>query len=173
MEIFDAYDEKGNSLGFELVRGESIPLGVYHKIVQIYTLDEMNRILITKRHPLKHFGYYWEITAGSVIKGEDELTAAVRELFEETGIETEPNHLHLIHRFLGQNSIWYTYIHKVDMKKHTITLAENETIDYRFITIDEFNHMVQTKQFPRPSLEYFKLYKDKFIDKFHQFSIDL
>ncbi len=170
MEIFDAYDEHGNELGFELVRGDSIPTGVYHKIVQIYTLDEMNRILITKRHPLKHFGYYWEITAGSVIKGEDELNAAVRELFEETGIQVEVSNLHLIQHYLGQNSIWYTYIHKVNMNEHRIQLAENETIDYRFITIDEFNHMVQTKQFPRPSLEYFKLYKDNFIDKYLQFS---
>jgi len=170
MEIFDAYDEHGNDLGFELVRGESIPMGVYHKIVQIYTIDEMNRILITKRHPLKHFGYYWEITAGSVIKGEDELSAAVRELFEETGILVEAHNLQLIQRYLGQNSIWYTYIHKVNMHEQKIQLAENETIDYRFITIDEFNHMVQTKQFPRPSLEYFKLYKDNFNDKYLQCS---
>lgn len=170
MEIFDAYDEHGNDLGFELVRGDSIPTGVYHKIVQIYTLDEMNRILITKRHPLKHFGYYWEITAGSVIKGEDELNAAVRELFEETGIHVEAHNLELIQRYLGQNSIWYTYIHKVNMDEQKIQLAENETIDYRFITIDEFNHMVQTKQFPRPSLEYFKLYKDNFNNKYLQYS---
>lgn len=170
MEIFDAYDEHGNDLGFELIRGDSIPAGVYHKIVQIYTLDEMNRILITKRHPLKHFGYYWEITAGSVIKGEDEINAAVRELFEETGIQIETSNLHLVQRYLGQNAIWYTYIHKVNMIDHKIQLAENETIDFRFITIDEFNHMVQTKQFPRPSLEYFKIYKDNFNDKYLQFS---
>ena len=170
MEIFDAYDEHGNGLGFELVRGDSIPTGVYHKIVQIYTLDEMNRILITKRHPLKHFGYYWEITAGSVIKGEDELNAAVRELFEETGIHVEAHNLELIQRYLGQNSIWYTYIHKVNMDEQKIQLAENETIDYRFITIDEFNHMVQTKQFPRPSLEYFKLYKDNFNNMYLKYS---
>jgi 8-oxo-dGTP pyrophosphatase MutT (NUDIX family) len=169
MEIFDAFDEHGNVLDFDLVRGEFIPLGVYHKIVQIYTLDENNRILITKRHPLKHFGYYWEITAGSVIKGENELEAAVRELYEETGISVEPNQLQLVQRYLGQNSIWFTYIHKVNMQTQTIRLAENETIDYRFISYDEFNHMIQTKQFPRPSLEYYKIYNEQFLKCFNQF----
>lgn len=166
MEVFDAFDESGNSLGFELVRGETIPKGVYHKIVQIYTLNENNHILITQRHPLKHFGYYWEITAGSVIKGEDELSAAIRELEEETGIKVVKENLILMKSYLGQNSIWFSYIHKVDMRKQVIKLAENETIDYRFISLDEFNHMIQTKQFPRPTLEYFKLYQDAFNQKY-------
>lgn len=166
MELFDAFDENGNSLGFELIRGENIPIGVYHKIVQIYTVDENNRILITQRHPLKHFGYYWEITAGSVIKGEDELCAAVRELEEETGIRINNENLILIKSYLSQNAIWYTYIHKVDMRKQVIKLSENETIDYRFISLDEFNHMVRTKQFPKPTLEYFKLYMDEFNQKY-------
>ncbi len=166
MELFDAFDENGNSLGFELVRGETIPKGVYHKIVQIYTINENNHILITQRHPLKHFGYYWEITAGSVIKGEDELSAAVRELEEETGIKIVKDNLILMKSYLGQNSIWFSYIHKVDMRKQVIKLAENETIDYRFISLDEFNHMIQTKQFPRPTLEYFKLYQDAFYQEY-------
>ena len=166
MEVFDAFDESGNSLGFELVRGETIPKGVYHKIVQIYTLNENNHILITQRHPLKHFGYYWEITGGSVIKGEDELSAAVRELEEETGIKIVKDNLILMKSYLGQNSIWFSYIHKVDMRKQVIKLAEDETIDYRFISLDEFNHMIQTKQFPRPTLEYFKLYQDAFNQKY-------
>jgi 8-oxo-dGTP pyrophosphatase MutT (NUDIX family) len=59
-------------------------------------MDEKNRLLITQRHPMKHFGYYWEITAGSVIKGEDELSAAVRELVEETGIKVNKEDLMLM-----------------------------------------------------------------------------
>lgn len=162
MELFDAFDEKGNALGYDLIRGDVIPIGVYHKIVQIYTIDEHNRILITQRHPMKHFGYYWEITAGSVIKGEDELSAAIRELEEETGIKIYKENLLLIQRYLGQNSIWYTYMHKVNMQHQIIKLGKDETIDYKFISLDEFKHMLETKQFPGPTLEYFKIYKDQF-----------
>jgi 8-oxo-dGTP pyrophosphatase MutT (NUDIX family) len=164
MEIFDAYDKNGNALGYELIRGETIPIGVYHKIVQIYTIDEKGRILITQRHPMKHFGYYWEITAGSVLKDENELNAAVRELDEETGIKVSKDSLTLVKIYLGQNSIWFTYIHKINMLNHVIQLAKDETIDYRFISIEEFNHMIQTKQFPKPSLDYFKLYKANLYD---------
>lgn len=162
MELFDAFDENGNALGYDLIRGDVIPTGVYHKIVQIYTIDEHNRILITQRHPMKHFGYYWEITAGSVIKGEDELSAAVRELEEETGIRVNNENMQMIQTYMGHNSIWYTYIHKVNMENQIICLREDETIDYKFITLNEFNHMLDTKQFPRPTLDYFKIYADRF-----------
>lgn len=111
---------------------------------------------------MKHFGYYWEITAGSVIKGEDELSAAVRELEEETGIKIYKEKMQLIQRYLGQNSIRYTYIHKVNMENQIIKLSKDETIDYRFITIDEFKRMLETKQFPRPTLDYFKIYNGHF-----------
>ncbi len=162
MELFDAYDEHGYALGYELVRGDVIPIGVYHKIVQIYTLDQSNRVLITQRHPSKHFGYYWEITAGSVIKGEDELYAAIRELYEETGICIASNNLQLIKSYLGQNSIWFSYIHKVNMEEQKIKLAQEETIDYRFIPIEEFYHMIDTKQFPKPFLDHFMVYQKRF-----------
>lgn len=162
MELFDAFDINGNGLGYDLIRGDVIPHGVYHKVVQIFTIDEHNRILITQRHPMKHFGYYWEITAGSVIKGEDELSAAVRELCEETGINVKKDTMRFIKRYLGKHTIWYTYMHKVNMETQTIMLEKDETIDYKFIGYDEFNHMIETKQFPYPTLDYFKLYKDQF-----------
>lgn len=34
-EVWDAYDVQGNLLGFDLYRGEPIPEGVYHLVVEI------------------------------------------------------------------------------------------------------------------------------------------
>lgn len=50
-EIWDAYDKDGNKLGFDQFRDEPIPEGVYHIVVEIYTITENKEVLITQRHP--------------------------------------------------------------------------------------------------------------------------
>ena len=38
-ELWDAYDKEGNKLGFDLVRGEPIPDGVYNLVVQVFAVS--------------------------------------------------------------------------------------------------------------------------------------
>jgi len=37
-ELWDAYDREGNRLGFDLVRGEPLPEGVWHMVAEIYAV---------------------------------------------------------------------------------------------------------------------------------------
>ena len=69
-ELWDAYDREGNPLGFDLVRGEPVPEGVYHLVVEIFAVTADGRVLITQRHPDKAWGGRWEYTGGAVVKGE-------------------------------------------------------------------------------------------------------
>ena len=62
-ELWDAYDREGRPLGFDLVRGEPVPEGVYHLVVEIYSVTHDGRILITRRHPQKTWGLYWRSPA--------------------------------------------------------------------------------------------------------------
>ena len=78
MELFDAVDHEENKLGFDLIRGESIPDGVYHRIVEIFTINERLEILLTKRDYEKMWGGLWEITGGAVVKGETPEEGALR-----------------------------------------------------------------------------------------------
>ena len=57
----------------------------------------LSLIHISRRAPEKekHPGC-WEITGGAVLAGEDSLTAACRELWEETGIRVQPQELTLL-----------------------------------------------------------------------------
>lgn len=64
-EIWDAYNKDGNKLGFDQFRDEPILEGVYHIVVEIYTITENNEVLITQRHPNKPWALKWEITGGS------------------------------------------------------------------------------------------------------------
>lgn len=83
-EYWDLLDENREPLGMLHRRGDALPAGARHLCVEIITVCN-GRILTTLRHPQKHNGGYWEVTTGSALAGEDSRTAAVRELYEETG----------------------------------------------------------------------------------------
>ena len=92
-ELFDLYDEKMRPLGEMCERGDSVPRGKYHLVVNVLSVNFDSKVLITKRAADKTFGGMWEITGGAVISGETPLQAAVRELFEETGLKALPEAL--------------------------------------------------------------------------------
>ena len=85
-EFWDLYNENKEPLNQRHKRGEPLPEGKYHLVVDILSVNPYGKILITKRHPDKHYGGMWEISGGSVIAGETPLEGAKRELFEETGL---------------------------------------------------------------------------------------
>jgi len=154
MELFDAVDREENKLGFDLIRGENIPDGVYHRIVEIFTINERMEILLTKRDFEKMWGGLWEITGGAVIKGETPEEGALRELQEETGLQVKKEDLHRIALTCNKgdpHGIYHTYAVFVEMTKQHIRLQAGETIDYRFVSYEEFLKMVESDQYV-PSL---------------------
>ena len=98
MELWDAYNEKGEKLeGITLVRDEPRPAGVFHIVCEIIVRHADGDYLLMQRDARKHFGGMWEASAGgSVIQGEDALTGAKRELFEggrDLGVQVgQPGH---------------------------------------------------------------------------------
>ena len=87
MEIWDLYNERRELIGREHIRGEEIPEGCYHLVVHVWIRNSKGEYLISQRsadrpmHPLK-----WECVGGSVLKGEDSLSGALRETKEEVGL---------------------------------------------------------------------------------------
>ena len=91
MELWDAYDVRGNSLEHTLIRGEEVPAGEYHLVADILVRHTDGSFLLTQRDPQKPaFPGCWELSAGgSVLAGETALSGAMRELREETGLSAE------------------------------------------------------------------------------------
>ena len=87
MEIWDLYNERRELIGREHIRGEEISEGCYHLVVHVWIRNSKGEYLISQRsadrpmHPLK-----WECVGGSVLKGEDSLSGALRETKEEVGL---------------------------------------------------------------------------------------
>lgn len=139
MELWDAYNEAGEKLGFDLIRGEKIPEGVYHLVCEVVVQSKDGDFLLMQRSWEKEVSPgKWEIGAGgSALKGELPIAGACRELREETGIEdTELRELYrAIHR--EHHAIYYGYLLITDWPKEGIVLQEGETIAYRWVSREE------------------------------------
>jgi len=87
MEIWDLYNDRRELTGLRHIRGERIPQGYYHLVVHVWLRSSCGKYLISQRSADRtSFPLMWECTGGSVLKGEDSLSGAVREVWEELGI---------------------------------------------------------------------------------------
>ena len=143
MELWDAYDERLNKIdGVVLIRGEQIPYDCFHLVCEIIVKHKDGNYLIMQRDTRKHLGGMWEATAGgSALQGENPITCARRELYEETGIVSDS--LVEIGRVLHHEhkSFYVEYLCITDVDKNSIVLQEGETSDYKWITADELRRL--------------------------------
>ena len=96
-EIWDLYDENRELLGKNHVRGEQLPIDGYHLVVHVWIRNSKREYLIAQRSANRPtFPLVWECVDGSVIKGEDSLQGALREVKEEVGVDLLPEKGHVI-----------------------------------------------------------------------------
>ena len=152
MEIWDAYNKYYQKLeNVELIRGESIPQGMYHLVCDVIVRHIDHTYLIMQRDYHKHYGGLWEATAGgSALKGETPFQAAKRELKEETGI-TALGLVEVGKEYSDETqAIYYEYLVVTDFPKDQVKLQEGETIAYRWVSKEEllemFDHNLISKR---------------------------
>lgn len=146
MEIWDGYLSDGSLAGVDLVRGEPIPDGVYFLAVEILVRHTDGDYLLVQRDYRKPaFPGYFEASAGGAAqKGEDPLTAAKRELREETGIDSDE--LTELGHMIYKRMLCYQYLCVTDCDKSSVTLQEGETISYKWVSEDEFARFVNSEE---------------------------
>lgn len=147
-ELWDVYNSKREKTGKKVERGkEWLSEGEYHLVVFGWIFDKNNNLLITKRDPKKPYGLMWECTGGSVTIGEDTLQGVQREVMEETGLKLDKKSFKLIGTEIEENIILDVYISvldKIDISK--VKLQENETVDAKIVSLEEFKNMMKNEQ---------------------------
>ena len=111
-----------------------MPAGDYHLCVHVFVRRPSGEYLITQRAPTKGFPLMWEITGGSAAAGEDSITAALREVKEETGLLALPAQAQIIHQETGDAYHLDVYLLTLDFEPGDVTLQPGETVDKRLVT---------------------------------------
>jgi len=159
MEVWDAYTADGTPTGEILVRGEPIPAGRYHLVSEVLIRHRDGGWLVMRRDPGKDYcPGFWEASAGgSALAGEDSLTAAHREVREETGLSVRD--LQLIYQEIGDSYLFDNYVGITDDDKAAVTLQPGETVDYRWVDTDTLVELIESGQCMNDHM--LKAYKSK------------
>lgn len=144
MEIWDAYNERGELAGVDLIRGEPIPEGLYHLVSEILVRHTDGDYLLMKRSLTKESfpGYYEASAGGSALKGESAIDCARRELYEETGITK--GSFSFLGTHISKNTVYVLFIHYTSCDKSSITLQEGETDSFKWVSEEEFIRFISS-----------------------------
>ncbi len=133
-ELWELMDAQRRPTGVLHRRGDPLPDGLYHLVVDILTVNPRGELLLTLRAAGKRFAGQWEITGGAARAGETSREAAVRELREETGLLASPEELLPIaqDRREQSQSVRDIYLYRCPQERPAVALQAGETEDFRW-----------------------------------------
>ena len=149
-ELWDIYDINKNKTGRIAERNAyNFQKGEYHIVVTGIIMNSKNEILISKRAKNKKFGGMWECNGGSILSGETSLEGILRELKEELGIKftkKEAIFLKEIRRDKIPPDFKDLWLFRRDIKIEDITFPDGEAIETKWVNIEEFLNMYNSKK---------------------------
>ena len=146
MEFNDIYDENRRVTGRLHRRGSRWRKGEYGLVVCVWVYDGHGKILMTRRALSKSYAGTWENSGGAAKAGETSLQAIVRELFEETGIQAQPEEFKLLESTKDNIAFYDHYCLRRATPLSDIVLLPGETDDVKWVTFDEIHEMIRQKQ---------------------------
>lgn len=152
-EFWDIVDEHGNRTGRLHERGKPMKPGEYHLSVSVWIVNSKGEFLISKRTPNKTVPNMWETTGGSAVAGEDSLSAAIREVKEELGLNLEPMNGELFTSYVyphssGDGAAYFNvWIFRQDAELSELILQPEETADAVWADRELIREMIQKGEF--------------------------
>ena len=144
MELNDIYDENRNLTGKLHRRGTPWKPGEYGVVVCVWVYDGRGHLLLTRRAREKSFAGTWENSGGAVKAGETSRQAIARELYEETGIQAEPEEFELLDSDRERNIFYdhYCLFRRIPLK--SIVLQPGETDNVMWASFGKVDWMIRT-----------------------------
>ena len=167
-EIWDLYDENRELLGKDHVRGEQLPIDGYHLVVHVWIRNSKGEYLISQRSANRPtFPLVWECVDGSVIKGEDSLQGALREVKEEVGVDLLPEKGHVILSDIKKiefgkvvNKIVDVWLFEYDGEVDLSNATTDEVAQVAWMNREQIKELFEHNMFVE-TLEYFFMEVDK------------
>ena len=89
----------------------------------------------------------WECTGGSALAGDDSLTAALREVKEETGLVLSSENGKIVHSYKRQDSFVDVWLFEEDHELCEVILNEEETVDKMHAASGKIREMTARGEF--------------------------
>jgi len=162
-ELWDIYDKNRRPTGKTILRSDFFERNnadypdEYHIAVHIWIKNSEGRLLISKRTPNKNYPLLWACTGGSVLAGEDSLSAALREVKEELGINLDIDRGHLYKSIKREvcNDFCDIWLFEYDCEMKDIVFQKDETCDAMWASGDEIMEMIYSGKFiPIDNMQY-------------------
>ena len=157
MELWDLYNEHRELTGRDHVRGDPIPEGCYHLVVQAWIRNSRGQYLISQRSASRPaFPLQWECVGGSALKGEDSLTAALREIQEEAGLNLPKDGGRLLLSQFRHNfrDILDTWLWEYDGEADLSLATTDEVAQVKWMTVEEIRTLFNSGAMVH-TMEYF------------------
>lgn len=146
-EMWDLLDENGEKTGKLHRRGDPLKPGERHLVVYIWIRRSDGRFLLTRRAPNKGYPNMWECTGGSAIAGDDSLSAALREVREETGIVLLPEEGRLFRTHKFPDAFAHVWFFNHEFDSADVVCQPGETTAARAATIEEIEALNDSGEF--------------------------
>lgn len=156
-EYFDLYSADRQLLGRRIPRGTPIQRGEYHIVVQIMTVNNNGEILLTQRVPEKTSGGKWECSGGCAVSGETSAQAAVRELFEETGIKALPDEIIPVWSIVTDSMLRDFYIVNKNVMLEDLSLQSTEVCAAKWVSFSRLEEMARSGQTTRTVMKWLEI----------------
>jgi isopentenyldiphosphate isomerase len=149
MEKMDIYDENRRPTGRTLDRERGAGTGEYLTVVHLCLFDSSGRMLIQRRHHMKHaFPDLWDLSAGGGVKaGETSREAVCRETHEELGLTLELDGVRPYLTVNFEDGFDDIYVVQESPALETLRLQPDEVSAVRWATLDEASALLRSGAF--------------------------
>lgn len=158
MEYFDVLDSNRKKRGYTKIRGEKLNENEYNVGVEIWIFNN-NKLLLTQRSPQKSHPLMWEVPGECSQTSETSVQTLKREIKEEIGVNLNDD-FNLLDTQLRKQQFIDIYTTNQIIK--IVTLQKEEVSDYKFVTKDEFNKMINDNEIVPAIIDRYNMIKHYF-----------